>query len=77
MAERIRSKDGSRDTDDILGARGEVSQQGRQGGDVAREVATRDELKRATERPAGTTGPTKEQSRPDGNAHGSDDAKGR
>lgn len=67
MAERARSKDGSRDTDDVLGARGEVSQQGRTGGDVAREVGTRDELKRAGSRPAGTTGETKEQSRPDGN----------
>lgn len=67
MAERARSKDGSRDTDDVLGARGEISQQGRTGGDVAREVGTRDELKRASSRPAGTTGETKEQSRPDGN----------
>ena len=67
MAERVRSKDGRSETAEILGARGEVSHQGRSGGDVAREVATRDELKRAYERPAGTTGPTKEQSRPDGN----------
>ena len=67
MAERIRSKDGTRETEEILGARGEVSQQGRTGGDVAREVGTRDELKRAYERPAGSTGETKEQSRPDGN----------
>lgn len=67
MAERARSKDGSRDTDDVLGARGEISQQGRTGGDVAREVGTRDELKRASSRPAGATGETKEQSRPDGN----------
>ena len=61
MAERVRSKDGKRETEEILGARGEVSQQGRQGSDVAREVASRDELKRAFERPAGTTGPTKEE----------------
>ena len=61
MAERIRSKDGTRETEEILGARGEVSQQGRQGSDTAREVASRDELKRAYERPAGTTGPTKEE----------------
>ena len=62
MAERARSKDGTRETEEILGARGEVDQQGRGGGDVAREVATRDELKRAYDRPAGTTGPTKEES---------------
>ncbi len=61
MAERVRSKDGKRETEEILGARGTVSQQGRQGSDVAREVASRDELKRAYERPAGTTGPTKEE----------------
>ena len=62
MAERIRSKDGTRETEQILGARGSISQQGRQGSDVAREVASRDELKRAYERPAGSTGPTKEES---------------
>ena len=61
MAERVRSKDGTRETEEILGARGAVSEQGRKGSDVAREVATRDELKRAYERPAGTTGPTKEE----------------
>lgn len=71
MAERIRSKDGSRDTDKVLGAEGTVSHQGRQGGDVAREVGSRDELKRAFSRPAGTTGKTKEQDvKPDGNEHG-------
>jgi hypothetical protein len=67
MAERARSKDGTRETDKVLGAEGEISQQGRTGGDVAREVGTRDELKRAYSRPAGSTGETKEQSRPDGN----------
>ena len=61
MAERKRSKDGRRETEEILGARGQVSQQGRKGSDVAREVASRDELKRAYERPAGSTGPTKEE----------------
>ena len=64
MAERVRSKDGSRDTDKVLGAKREVSQQGRSGGDIAREVGTRDEMKRAFERPAGSTGETKEQSTP-------------
>lgn len=61
MAERKRSKDGRRETEEILGARGTVSEQGRKGSDTAREVASRDELKRAFERPAGTTGPTKEE----------------
>lgn len=61
MAERVRSKDGRRETEEVLGARGQVSEQGRIGSDTAREVATRDELKRAFDRPAGTTGPTKDQ----------------
>lgn len=56
MAERARSKDGRRETEEILGERGAVSQQGRDGTDTARDVATRDEFKRATERPAGATG---------------------
>lgn len=56
MAERARSKDGRRETEEVLGETGGVSQQGRAGGDLARDVATRDELKRASERPAGATG---------------------
>ncbi len=55
MAERKRSQDGSRDTDKVLGAGGEVDQQGRAGGNLERRVGTRDEMKRATERPAGAT----------------------
>ena len=49
MAERIRSKDGSRDTDAFIEDMPETpSHQGRSGGDVAREVGTRDSLLRAT-----------------------------
>jgi hypothetical protein len=59
MAERIKSKDGSRDTDDILGAEGEISHGGRSGGRLARDIGTEDELKRAYERPAGATRVTK------------------
>lgn len=55
MAERKRSKDGERDTDKILGARGEVAQAGRQGGRLARDIGSKDEHKRAQERPAGAT----------------------
>jgi hypothetical protein len=55
MAERHRSKDGSRDTDEILGAEGSVGQSGRDGGDIARTIGSEDEEKRAGERPAGTT----------------------
>lgn len=56
MAERARSKDGRRETEEVLGEPGNVSQQGRVGTDTGRDVGTRDELKRAYERPAGTTG---------------------
>ena len=63
MAEHKRSSDGTRETRKILGARGTVSQSGRKGGDIARNVGTKDELKRAYERPAGPTrvSRTKEQ----------------
>lgn len=54
MPERKRSKDMSRDTDriDDTAAGG---QPGRAGGELPRKVGTRDELKRAFERPAGVT----------------------
>ena len=55
MAERQRSKDGKRDTDEILGTEGEVEKSGRAGGNVARTIGTEDEQKRAGDRPAGTT----------------------
>lgn len=38
-----------------LGADGMVTQQGRQGGRLSRDIGTRDEMKRAQERPAGAT----------------------
>lgn len=56
MADRVKSKDGRRETEEILGERGTVSHQGRDGTALARDIATRDELKRAYERPAGSTG---------------------
>ncbi|MGR3795308.1 hypothetical protein [Vannielia sp. SX4] len=59
MAERKRSNDMSRDTDKVLGAEGEVSHGGREGGRLARQVGSKDELKRAFERPAGATRVTK------------------
>jgi hypothetical protein len=64
MTERHRSKDGSKDTDKILGEKGAVDQQGRSGGALQRNIATQDEIKRATQRPAGKTRVTK--SREDG-----------
>ncbi|WP_306152311.1 hypothetical protein [Roseovarius sp. MMSF_3281] len=59
MAERQRSKDGHRDSDAILGDKDQVADQGRAGGDLARKIATRDEEKRAKERPGGATRVTK------------------
>lgn len=45
----------NRDTTSLPGATGAVSSQGRAGGRLARDVGSRDELKRSTERPAGAT----------------------
>ncbi len=59
MADRKRSSDGKRETDQILGAEGTISGQGRTGGRLARDIGTKDELKRAIERPAGKTRVTK------------------
>jgi hypothetical protein len=47
------------DSDHALGAKGTVSQAGRSGGRLPRDIGTRDELKRANERPAGKTRVTK------------------
>ncbi|GLT07915.1 hypothetical protein ACFQFQ_14180 [Sulfitobacter porphyrae] len=55
MAERHRSKDGSKDSDKIIGETTEIGQQGRSGGNLERDVATQDEKKRTTENPEGTT----------------------
>lgn len=55
MAERQRSKDGSRDTDKIPGAEGPTDQAGRAGGNVARTVGSEDEMKRAGDSDAGVT----------------------
>lgn len=55
MPERYRSKDGTRDTDKLIDDTEPGPEQGRSGGNLARKIGTRDEEKRATERPAGTT----------------------
>ncbi len=57
MAERKRSSDGVRETEQLFGEAASISQGGRAGGRPAREVASRDELKRTYERPAGATRP--------------------
>lgn len=57
MADRQRSQDGKQETKDIFGVEGADTpdQQGSSGGNMARQVAGRDEEKRATVRPAGKT----------------------
>ncbi len=60
MAERMRSKDGKRETEEMLGETGDPALAGRAGGDLARRIGTEDEKKRAFERPAGATRVTKE-----------------
>jgi len=40
-------------SDHALGAKGTISQAGRSGGRLPRDIGTQDELKRANERPAG------------------------
>ena len=57
MAERQRSKDGSRDTEKVLGTGTDAAPEhgGRDGGNVARTIGSEDEMKRAGERPAGKT----------------------
>ena len=65
MAERYRSKDGSRDTDKVFGDDTQISQQGRKGGNLQRDIGTRDEEKRTNERPAGDTRVTKSVERED------------
>ncbi|MEQ6247621.1 hypothetical protein ABMC89_01885 [Sulfitobacter sp. HNIBRBA3233] len=63
MAERHRSKDGSRDSDKFVDEDADISQQGRAGGDIQRDVATQDEEKRGVEKPHGTTRVTGEDKR--------------
>lgn len=55
MAERHRSQDGRRETEDYLDAAKTPSQHGRGGGNLERKVGTRDLLKRATQDRPGVT----------------------
>lgn len=57
-------------TDDAFGAKGTISQGGRTGGRLARDIGTQDELKRATERPAGATRVTKSDEKEKGDTDG-------
>ena len=70
MAERHRSKDGSRDSDRIEGEPGGASHSGRAGGRLSRQIGTRDEEKRAVERPAGRTRVRKSDEKDEGEDNG-------
>ena len=72
MAERYRSSDGSRDTEEFLKDMPDTpSHQGRAGGDLAREVGTRDALLRAgTQGARGVTRIGKSQEIEGGNRNG-------
>lgn len=59
MADRKKSTDMRRETEEVLGKQGSVSQGGRAGGRLARDIGSKDERKRAEERPAGATRVTK------------------
>ena len=71
MAERVKSNDMRRETEEVPGAKGNVSHQGRTGGRLPRDIGTEDELKRAGERPAGATRVTKSDEKQDDNGEGS------
>lgn len=61
MADRQKSKDGRRETEEILGDAPEniaaPNHQGAEGGNLQRKVGTRDEKKRLDETSAGATRP--------------------
>ncbi|MDF0602506.1 hypothetical protein P1J78_17345 [Psychromarinibacter sp. C21-152] len=62
MAERKKSNDGRRETEEILGDKpenmsGETTEEGRKGGNIQRKVGTRDEEKQVDETSAGNTRP--------------------
>lgn len=59
MADRKKSTDMRRETEEVLGEKGGVSHGGRSGGRLARDIGSKDEKKRAGERPAGVTRVTK------------------
>lgn len=71
MADRHRSQDGHKETEDYIAEQPDISQQGRAGGKLARKVGSRDDKKQATEEPAGTTRVTGADKR-DGGADSTD-----
>jgi hypothetical protein len=65
MVDRKRSMDGSKEAQEIAD-NAEGGQQGRAGGRLARQVGTKDELKRAFQQPAGVTRVTKSDEQDEG-----------
>lgn len=60
MADRARSQDGRSETKEILGETTRApADQGRDGGDLTRKTATKDEMKRDVEGRSGATRATK------------------
>ncbi|MGR3323124.1 MAG: hypothetical protein ACU0DK_14470 [Pseudooceanicola sp.] len=71
MAERHRSQDGTRETEEFVDDEiGTPSHQGRAQGNLERKVGTRDEKKRAEDDRAGKTRVTKEDEEGEGNLGG-------
>ena len=69
MAERHRSNDGSKDTDEYLSDTEAAGQKGRSGGNLQRDVATQDEKNRAEDDKPGVTRVTGQDDR----NHGEDE----
>ena len=75
MAERHRSKDGTKETEKYVGDDATPGQQGREGGDIARRIGTKDEEKRRVQGDTSVTRVTKKYEKGEGNLgghHGTD-----
>lgn len=70
MAERKRSKDGERDTEEFVDKADTPSDQGRAQGNLERKVGTRDTLKRAERGDEGATRVHKSDEKGEGNLGG-------
>ncbi|RKF16503.1 hypothetical protein D6850_02835 [Roseovarius spongiae] len=70
MAERHRSKDGKKETEDYVDDTVTPDQQGRADGELERKVGTRDSLKRARQDRPGTTRVHKSDEEGEGNLGG-------
>ena len=70
MAERQRSTDGTRETEEYTDDTAAPSHQGRAQGELERKVGTRDELKRAEDDRAGATRVTKSDEKGQGGLGG-------